>query len=54
MIDKITLYHGSINIIEKPEYGKGKSYNDDGLGFYMTEDLELGEKIRGTLKFLFL
>ena len=44
MIDKITLYHGSINIIEKPEYGKGKSYNDYGLGFYMTEDLELAKE----------
>ena len=44
MIDKITLYHGSINIIEKPEYRKGKSYNDYGLGFYMTEDLELAKE----------
>lgn len=40
----IKLYHGSINIIEKPEYGKGKKYNDYGLGFYMTEDLELAKE----------
>lgn len=44
MIDKITLYHGSLSIIEKPEYGKGKSYNDYGLGFYMAEDLELAKE----------
>ena len=30
---KITLYHGSAEIIEKPEFGKGKPYNDYGLGF---------------------
>ena len=44
MNKKIKLYHGSINIIEKPEYGKGKKYNDYGLGFYMTEDLELAKE----------
>ena len=41
---KITLYHGSPDIIEKPEYGKGKSYNDYGLGFYCTEHLELAKE----------
>lgn len=34
----IIIYHGSCNVIEVPEYGKGKSYNDYGLGFYCTED----------------
>ena len=41
---KIILYHGSPDIIEKPEYGKGKSYNDYGLGFYCTEHLELAKE----------
>ncbi len=44
MNQKIKLYHGSINIIEKPEYGKGKPYNDYGLGFYTTEDIELAKE----------
>ena len=32
------LYHGSENIIYKPEYGKGNTANDFGKGFYCTED----------------
>ena len=31
---KRTLYHGSENIIEKPQYGLGNIHNDYGLGFY--------------------
>lgn len=27
------IYHGSIDKIEKPKYGKGKRYNDYGLGY---------------------
>ena len=30
---KTILYHGSPEIIKKPEYGKGKTYNDYGRGF---------------------
>lgn len=41
---KIILYHGSPDIIEKPEYGKGKAYNDYGRGFYCTERLELAKE----------
>lgn len=44
MDNKITLYHGSVNIVDNPEYGKGKPYNDYGLGFYLTEDLELAKE----------
>lgn len=44
MNKKIRLYHGSENIINNPEYGKGKPYNDYGLGFYMTEDIELAKE----------
>lgn len=36
-MDKI-IYHGSDHIIERPQYGYGKAYNDYGLGFYCTED----------------
>lgn len=35
------LYHGSEFIIEKPEFGKGKPYNDYGKAFYCTESYDL-------------
>lgn len=38
------LYHGSKDRIEKPTYGKGKPYNDYGLGFYCTEDIEMAKE----------
>lgn len=38
------LYHGSSELIQKPEYGKGKIYNDYGPGFYCTEHLELAKE----------
>lgn len=41
---ELTLYHGSVNIIEIPEYGKGKTYNDYGQGFYCTENIELAKE----------
>jgi len=34
------LCHGSTKIIEKPEFRNGNKYNDYGLGFYCTEELE--------------
>lgn len=40
----LTLYHGSSVILEKPEFGKGKAYNDYGLGFYCTENPELAKE----------
>jgi len=42
--DKITLYHGSSNVIEHPVFGKGNPANDYGLGFYCTESLELAKE----------
>ena len=39
-----TLYHGSANIIEKPVFGFGKTYNDYGLGFYCTDSLEMAKE----------
>ena len=38
------LWHGSVNIIEHPQYGLGKPYNDYGLGFYCTENVELAKE----------
>lgn len=44
MKNEIIIYHGSENIIKIPEYGKGKAYNDYGLGFYCTEYIELAKE----------
>ena len=38
------IYHGSTNIIATPVFGHGKPYNDYGLGFYCTENLELAKE----------
>lgn len=38
------IYHGSEYIIEKPIYGFGKKYNDYGLGFYCTEDIDMAKE----------
>ena len=38
---KERLYHGSNRIVDKPEYGLGKPYNDYGRGFYCTKEFNL-------------
>lgn len=38
------LFHGSPSIIEKPQLGYGKVYNDYGLGFYCTDSLEMAKE----------
>ena len=43
-MEPVTLYHGSPEIVSCPKYGKGKSYNDYGLGFYCTEELDLAKE----------
>lgn len=43
-MSKLVLYHGSPDIIEKPVFGKGKTYNDYGRGFYCTEHIELAKE----------
>lgn len=43
-MSKLILYHGSPHIVEKPVFGKGKSYNDYGRGFYCTEHIELAKE----------
>lgn len=39
-----TIYHGSVRVIAKPEYGKGNARNDYGSGFYCTNDPELAKE----------
>lgn len=41
---KYTIYHGSNKIIEKPIYGYGKTYNDYGVGFYCTKDINMAKE----------
>ena len=43
-MSKRILYHGSPGIVENPVFGKGKTYNDYGRGFYCTENLELAKE----------
>ena len=43
-MDKLILYYGSPEIVQTPMFGKGKSYNDYGKGFYCTEHLELAKE----------
>ena len=38
------LFHGSPSIIEKPQFGYGKVYNDYGLWFYCTDSLEMAKE----------
>ena len=40
----MTLYHGSVNMIERPVFGYGNVKNDYGLGFYCTEHLDLAKE----------
>lgn len=43
-MSKLTLYHGSEKIVEKPLFGEGKTYNDYGKGFYCTQIIELAKE----------
>jgi len=44
MNKKITIYHGSKQIVEVPVFGEGKKNNDFGLGFYCTESNDLAKE----------
>ena len=44
MSELIDIYHGSVNLVEKPVFGVGKTYNDYGRGFYCTEHAELAKE----------
>lgn len=39
MPDYIDIYHGSVNVVERPLFGAGKIHNDYGRGFYCKEDI---------------
>ena len=41
---ELTLFHGSDHVIERPVFGEGKPYNDYGLGFYCTENLDMAKE----------
>lgn len=43
-MSKLTLYHGSPEVIKKPVFGKGRVHNDYGRGFYCTEHIELAKE----------
>lgn len=38
------LYHGSTDLVNKPEIRKGEMYLDFGIGFYTTTSLEQAER----------
>ena len=38
------IYHGSVDVVEKPVFGSGKIHNDYGRGFYCTENVELAKE----------
>ena len=40
-MNKITLYHGSQQIVEAPDLSRSRPFNDYGPGFYCTEHAEL-------------
>ena len=44
MNGKITIYHGSNQIVEVPTFGVGRKNNDFGLGFYCTESIDLAKE----------
>lgn len=44
MEKRMTIYHGSEEIIEHPVFGEGRKNNDFGVGFYCTEDKDLAKE----------
>ncbi|MDO4803833.1 MAG: DUF3990 domain-containing protein [Lachnospiraceae bacterium] len=44
MEKRITVYHGSNQIVEVPTFGLGRKNNDFGLGFYCTESNDLAKE----------
>lgn len=44
MNKKLTIYHGSTQVIETPMFGVGNPRNDYGLGFYCTENIDLAKE----------
>lgn len=44
MDKRITIYHGSNQIVEIPTFGAGRKNNDFGPGFYCTENSDLAKE----------
>ena len=44
MNKKLTIYHGSRQIVKNPTVDEGKEYKDFGLGFYCTESNDLAKE----------
>ena len=44
-MEKITLFHGTPNRIVVPTYGLGEKKHDYGMGFYLTDNLNLAKAI---------
>jgi len=44
MNQELLIYHSSQQIVETPQYGFGKKYNDYGQGFYCTQNSELAKE----------
>ena len=40
-MEKIVLYHGTLDKVFTPIYGKGNEKHDYGKGFYLTESIDL-------------
>lgn len=43
-MSNIKIYHGSKQEVRNPRYGIGKPYNDYGLGFYCTQNIEIAKE----------
>lgn len=50
MKQDLIIYHGSQQIVEVPQFGIGKTYNDYGQGFYCTESIELAKEWACSIK----
>ena len=44
MEKRITIYHGSKQVVAEPTFGEGRKNNDFGLGFYCTESRDLAKE----------
>ena len=44
MKKRITIYHGSSQVVNSPTFGFGRKNNDFGLGFYCTESKDLAKE----------
>ncbi|MEE0704887.1 MAG: DUF3990 domain-containing protein, partial [Adlercreutzia sp.] len=42
--DALTLFHGSSQVVSRPQFGAGSPFNDYGQGFYCTESRQLASE----------